>query len=593
MVTTRIVSIPQRVRFGTDPSPRLELRRTLYRSQLFATLAFVASCGADDSSEEYVPIEAPSFDFGQPAPIDDANELVDYVAQCESVLGKIPQISCDPEHPAPGTHVTKIPVFLGGRLLGFDGPEDDEELFAARSADSHYECDFPSMGGDFPCTVGSTLVHYEDAENPNVQWVGLCRGVQHDNPGYDRFIGNGLIGANSQTGEMCFFFGKNPEPEAPYELPRLTSDAESSDALEPWLPPREMPGSCLSCHPNNDPWVLTPWLQPSYMRTVLENPQYPLQLPENVVLEDVLAARFIRSTDPASKTLLPEQPPEGRSAWTEEEIFGDDGRLLHRQYRAVGSSYVDNEAKGFTPVRTGTRPESWQLGFRDRLLLVPNETSCARGCHAVGNEHFTKLAMDSLGMQSASHYLSPMMAADMVPGTGWMPPFAGGGDTFLEMFGQGEPTVPAITECPIPKRLEAEPEVEVHCDPAEPGAGYVSIDWNYVNDFGRVPGRDDIRFEVAFGDSRHMVSELGLAPNNDVEGVAMISDDENISILHDVASTNGDAHYSVLIPFDATGADEMAIQVQPKRFCFEEPDRRPFAYAQPSRLLAETTAACR
>src|SRR5262249_10913932 len=126
-----------------------------------------------------------------PAPVDDGNDLSAYVKQCEAVLGKIPAISCDPAHPAPGTKVSKIPMFVNGRLLAFTGATSDEEqqLLAERRAANQYTCDFPSTGGQFECTVGSTLVEYQSPDNPNVQWVGLCRGVGHDNPGYDRFIG--------------------------------------------------------------------------------------------------------------------------------------------------------------------------------------------------------------------------------------------------------------------------------------------------------------------------------------------------------------------------------------------------------------------
>lgn len=140
--------------------------------------------------------------LGPPAPVDDGNQLPAYVAQCESVLGPVPEISCDPARPAPGTRVTRIPVFVDGRLLGFRTPVPaaDQAILARRAAAQDYTCDFPSLGGDFPCSVGSTLVHYQSPDNPNVQWVGLCRGIPTDNPGYDRFVGNGLIGANVKTG---------------------------------------------------------------------------------------------------------------------------------------------------------------------------------------------------------------------------------------------------------------------------------------------------------------------------------------------------------------------------------------------------------
>ncbi|MBV1857749.1 MAG: hypothetical protein KUG77_04995 [Nannocystaceae bacterium] len=515
-----------------------------------------------------------------PAPVDDENKLSLYVAQCEAVLGKIPAISCDPANPAPGTHVTRIPVFVDGYLLGFGGDRDEEE-FARRAANDDYTCDFPSIGGDFPCSVGSTLVQYENEDNPNVQWVGLCRGVSEDNPGYDRFIGNGLIGANTVTGEMCFFFAANDDEDAPYVLPKLSSDVTSEAELGQWLPPRDMPGSCLSCHPNNDPWVMTPWLQPSYMAQVLTNDDYPLELPDGVALDDIFAARFIRQTDARYKTLLPEPLPKGRTAWTEEEILGDDGELLRRQYRAVGSSYVANEAAGTVKNRSGIKDPAWEVDFRKRLRLQPSDTSCAAACHAVANAHFDRMAKDSFGEKYANKYLSDSMREAGTVGGTWMPPGGGSAEPWRSMFEGSKATVPAITECPIPKRLETPASVSVHCassDDSEPGA-FLDVQWSYLNDYGDVPGRDDIRFDVAITVTPG--SELlGLASNGAPEGIRMEAGAANTVVIRDVAPVSkGGSEYALEVPI--SDDDVVRVEVQPKRFCFEEPDRHPFAFAQP------------
>jgi hypothetical protein len=562
-------------------------------ARISLSLVFIAPLLACDAPEaehaaKMEPVAAVEVRQSQPAPVDDENELVQYVAQCEAVLGKIPQISCDPENPAPGTTVTRIPVFVEGQLLGFGEHEEDRELLEARAQSGDYTCDFPSIGGDFACSVGSTLVSYRNPENPNVQWVGLCRGAEGDRPGYDRFIGNGLIGANEKTGEMCFFFGGNPDPEKPYALPHLTSDAPSSESLSPWLPPRDMPGSCLSCHPNNDPWVLTPWLMPSYMERVLTRDDYPLSLPAGVELEDVFAASHVKQTEVKHKTLLPEPLPEGRTAWTEEEIFDEMGELVRRQYRAVGSSYVDNEAKGLVKVRTGIRPDSWSVNFRERLQLQSPETSCANGCHALGNDYWGKLAQDSIG-NKASKYASPMMTTDSAPGFGWMPiydmPLEQAADAYN---GRGEETIPAITECPIPKQVDAEPTVSVTCNAT---GGQVEVQWTYLNDFGDVPGRDDVRFDVAIDEDDTYDLPFGVSTTSEFEGV-MIETDEAATVIRDVAADqDGGSNYRMTVPFGA-GQSTLSVDLQPKRFCFEEPDRRPFAYAPPHRIIVDLAAAC-
>jgi hypothetical protein len=514
--------------------------------------------------------EIPPSEVGPPAPVDDENQLASYVAQCEAVLGPVPEISCDPADPAPGTNVTKIPVFVGGRLLGFGGQSsaEDEALLAERAREGRYECDFPSIGGDFACSIGSTLVQYQAPDNPNVQWVGLCRGVGRDNTGYDRFVGNGLIGANVKTGEMCFFFGLNPEPDAAYELPRLRSDA-SSDELAPWLPPRDMPGSCLSCHPNNDPWIFTPWIMPPYMREVLSRPEYGLELPEGVALDDVLAARHIAPTPAPLQTMLPPPLPDGRTAWTEDEILDANGEVLRRQYRAVGSSYVQNEALGQVKPRTGMQPESWKINFRERLRLQPAETSCSAPCHTTGNEHWHALAMDSIAAEKYSQYMVPDKTLRELT---WMP--AGQDDSVGDTDTY---TVDAISECPIPRQAEP-PRATPRCD--DQGAS-VELVWSYPNTFGGVPGRDDIRFDVAITAQEE---PLGISPQSEVEGVA-IDDAADRSVIRDVAPSE-EGGYRITIP-SPVASGTVQVHVQPKRYCFEEPDRRPFAHAPPARATVE------
>jgi hypothetical protein len=503
-----------------------------------------------------------------PAPPDDGDQLPAYVKQCEAVLGKIPEINCDPAHPAPGTKVSKIPTFVDGTLLGFTSKMSAEELrlLADRAEAERYTCDFPSLGGLFQCSVGSTLVQYQSPDNPNVQWVGLCRGVPRDNPGYDRFIGNGLIGANYKTGEMCFFFGLNPDPEKPYSLPRLSSDAPTTEALAPWLAPTKMPGSCISCHPNNDPWIFTPWLQPSYMSSKLSDPSYPLHLPDGITLDDVMAANIIDPTPLSLQNLLPEPLPQGRSAWTEEEILDAHGVVLRRQYRIVGSSYVDNEAKGGVEPRTGIKPDSWFTNFRERIQLKPAESSCSKGCHVMGNEHWINMAHDALGTKY-SLYNSSQMLETPLPGHEWM---VYGAPASTPPDVDDGYTIPAITECPIPKQLIG--NVEVTCGP-----GVVDVRFAYANDFGGVPGRDDVRFDVAALADGVEAPELGLAAGTRLEG-ARLEEAEGVSVVRDVAAADG-ANYDARFRVGAGGPH--AVVLQPKRYCFEEPGRRPYAYAAP------------
>lgn len=512
----------------------------------------------------------------QPAPVDDRGQLGAYVAQCEAVLGEVPEIRCDGADPAPGTTVHEIPVFVDGRLLGFDGEPSPEEraLLEERERLGDYTCDFPSLGGDFPCAVGSTLVHAHDPESPHVQWVALCRGVPEDALGYDRFTDVGLIGHNTQTGETCFFFARD-EGEPLDELPPLVGDPGVE--LDPWQPPGEMPGSCISCHPNNDPWILTPWLMPGYMRDVLVQLGYDQRLPPGVALDDVMAARDLVTTPFALQRMLPEPLPPGRTAWTEEEIVDDQGDVLRRQYRIVGSSYVRAEAEGRVAPRMDHRPDSWSVGFRERIRLAPQDRSCSKGCHALGNEHWLALAGDALGRPlEGSHRTG--YPEHVRPGLRWMPP----GSQDDATVDADALTLAAITPCPIPRRVDDEPEVEVI---GVPGVA-VQVTWVYANDFGQVPGRDDVRFDVAFGPADALALASGTSPTSEREGVRLDAA-PGVVVLRDLAPM--DDEYQVTLPLTAAHG-RMRIALQPKRFCFEEPEPRPFAYAPPRWLEVEGTS---
>jgi len=138
-----------------------------------------------------------------------------------------------------------------------------------------------------------------------------------------------------------------------------------------------------------------------------------------------------------------------------------------------------------------------------------------------------------------------------------------------EMVEAETPSVAAITECPLPKPL-------THAK-LERLPGYVELAWTYTNDYGEVPGRDDIRFDVAFSISRPM-GNIGVSDTWDLEGVPMAPSDD-VEVLRDVGPDSDGATYVVRLPPEVT-----SVKLQPKRFCFEEPDRRPFAYAPPLSL---------
>jgi hypothetical protein len=138
-----------------------------------------------------------------------------------------------------------------------------------------------------------------------------------------------------------------------------------------------------------------------------------------------------------------------------------------------------------------------------------------------------------------------------------------------QMVAAARPSIPAITECPIPRPLDTAQLVRRE--------GYVELTWTYANDYGGVPDRDDIRFDVAFSTTT-LTSHVGVSDAGATEGVRMDSSAQ-VEVLRDVRSGDDGATYVVRLP-----GEVMSVKLQPKRYCFEEPDRRPFAYAPPLSL---------
>jgi hypothetical protein len=103
-----------------------------------------------------------------------------------------------------------------------------------------------------------------------------------------------------------------------------------------------------------------------------------------------------------------------------------------------------------------------------------------------------------------------------------------------------------------------------------------------------VPDRDDVRFDVAFGPADAAPPLRGASATSAREGARM-EDGRGGIVLRDVAPVEGT--YEVTLPLQRS-QERLRIDLQPKRFCFEEPDRRPFAYAPPHRVDVDIAAEC-
>jgi hypothetical protein len=103
----------------------------------------------------------------------------------------------------------------------------------------------------------------------------------------------------------------------------------------------------------------------------------------------------------------------------------------------------------------------------------------------------------------------------------------------------------------------------------------IDVRFEYVNDFGGVPGRDDVRFDAAALAAGVDGANLGLAAGTRLEG-ARVEEADGLRVVRDLAPIDGKSY---LLRLRRDGARTALLQ--PKRYCFEEPGRRPFAYAPP------------
>jgi hypothetical protein len=93
-----------------------------------------------------------------------------------------------------------------------------------------------------------------------------------------------------------------------------------------------------------------------------------------------------------------------------------------------------------------------------------------------------------------------------------------------------------------------------------------------------------VRFDVAaVAEEARTAAERGLGAGGRLEGARLAdapadSDGDGSTVLRDLAAADGTSYRFQV----RTGPDgPRTVLLQPKRYCFEEPWRRPFAYAPP------------
>jgi hypothetical protein len=345
-----------------------------------------------------------------------------------------------------------------------------------------------------------------------VDWIFLCHCHSGLHEKTDPFDFITAIGSNRNTGETCFF-GHDQAKFDGEEVPvpgGYPGDAMSrQEAAAFWNTPSH--NTCLSCHTANKPWAITPHVNQS------------------------------RLGGDGTMDFIPEVPKSKRvrPGWGF-RVIGTVHNLVMPRPQAIVPKNDD--------------------GTADR--------SCTR-CHVVTDqESFFRLSRIAVGYHEDIPKYAERSAGMPLNKDPWMPPVRASDEDArkareaVDRIGRAlaDPSWrleshDILTPCPAPGSL---PKGDVR---VLEGSGPREIRWTYRNDYGSVPARDDIRFEVSVvGDDGTSCRYRDVAPQS-------LGSDQWVFHHPDRAGT----HYT--------------YRLTPYRYCF---DRTAYRYGE---TLMETPPA--
>ena len=510
------------------------------------------------------------------------NAITKFGDEARSVFGPIPHLACG------GSETKIIPVEVDGNIVDLRpniGKAGHPLEFEHRDASGNIikwtrsipRCDKPSLAGKVTyCGLSSRLNRVVDG---NVEWLFLCRKsnasleVESDpywlrsNP---KFALLGAIGFNHATGELVFFDGRKDRSEFDWSKPFVPpggdsySDGAGRAAAEQLYDPT-FRVQCSACHDNKNAYVITPHIAMARLGYGEEDPR---------------AASF------SLGDYLPEM-----------------ARREDAPFRIIGSDYT---------LRYSVEIE--------RARTVRDPTGNCTGCHTLTTQltgqRFAADAVDlepwiskpswiqSVGLKYERHILAEIDAhrTDWARRGGagkihpWMAPGAGNnlsaeteamsvadwGALSTCLWGAGGAECgyrPLYTLCPAPgpgpQGDGYGPEdlsTAVLTLPAgETGAdGMLRAAWRYLNAYGNVPQRDDVRFDLAIRET--MVPPDGRIPSaSDYPSV-----EETISATRELADGNVALSSSTVVIRNASYLGhsrftDPAASIRPREFRIDLP----------------------
>jgi len=521
--------------------------------------------------------------------------------EARSVFGPIPDGDCG------GPAARIIPREVDGNIVDLrpnpakpghplEFEHRDQNGDVVKWTDTLAKCDKPSLAasGTF-CALNSRMTR---AVRGNVEWLFFCRKSHHDqevstDPYWlrsdPRFRLFGTIGFNQQSGEIVFFDGRKDrtfdwsQPFVPPGGRSYSDSAGRAKAAAIYDPTFQIP--CHACHDNKSPYVIDPHAAQGRVGYVFAE-------------KDPRAIAF------SLRDYLPERP-----------------RLPDSPFRVVGSAY--------------TSTYSVDLG---RAKTIQDPTGNCTGCHTLTTQVTgQRLAPDAVarepwitlptwGQLVQLRYEKIRYAAAAAHRTDWALRGGGGGIHPWMVPGRGNELSlnspglsaqdwqrlsdclwdaggaecgyrPLYTPCPAP---ESEGEGSSLTDAAvqvlPPPAGKAAttrvlrVSWKYLNSYGGVPERDDVRVNVAIKTTAipadRTAPESSAYPNvDDAKGIDFEAGDDAIgavgsSLLIQNVSYAGHRRWTDPTPFAAPRNFQLdlpgkcnqryLVRLLPKRFCFDQ-----------------------
>jgi len=461
-------------------------------------------------------------------------------------------------------------------------------------------CDKPSLAGNVTfCGMNSRL---NRISRGNVEWLTLCRKStkyldiepdpywQKSNPKFARL---GTIGFNKVTGEIVFFDGREDGIQFDWSQKFVPpgghsySDHGGREQAEALYDPT-FQVQCSACHDNKKAYVVSPHIEQARVgyRHGAQGPEatafslgnYLPQTPRN----ELAPFRVIGSGYTATYRT------ELQRAKTVRDPTGNCTECHTLTTQVTGQRFAPDAVAQEPSVLDPTWAQVLQLGAERTALREVNahrtnwaQRSGPGGIHPwmlpiYGNELSTEaLEISPVDWQTLSNCLwgaggteecgyRPLYTACPTPG------WRAGGDA-------SEPTGVTIEELPPPM--------------GEAGIDRVlRLRWNYLNSYGEVPERDDVRFNVAV--KAAAIPPSGKPPLQDDFPDAGEAAGKTIALLDGEVATSGTAiliqnisyfgHSKFTEPVPSTALRGFRVdlpakcnkrylaRILPKRFCFDQ-----------------------